>query len=286
MDFYSDLALEAKNLSEKGYDEEEEDKAGFHVTRIDVKTKEGAKALGRDAGRYTTVDLPDYSLPADLFEKAVGVISEEITALARLKKRDSVLIVGLGNAEITPDSLGPFTLRRAVVTRHLKKTLPRFLSEGEFRDVSGLVPGVLGQTGIESLEITRSVVESVKPDAVILIDSLAARTLSRLGRAVQISDRGLVPGGGVGNSRAEISEKTLGVRCLSIGVPTVMTAESLISRGRKKKSALTDAEASMIITPKDVCQMINECSRLIGCSLSAALHYGMTLSEISEWLRA
>ncbi|MBQ2946132.1 MAG: GPR endopeptidase [Clostridia bacterium] len=307
-DFFSDLALDERdrNISgggnEKGYNVSERTKEGVKITRVEVTSLDGEKALNREKGLYSTVEIEDFAVPEEDFPSVVRVIADEISDIAKLKEGDSVLVVGLGNDLITPDSLGPLVLKKTIVTRHLKQNAPSLYFSENMREVSGIVPGVLGQTGLESFEITESVVKRIKPDAVLLIDSLAARNLERLTKAIQISDRGLIPGGGVGNSRAEISESTLGVKCISVGVPTVVSAESLVSDvissalERKNmsditadellKNSLSPFEASLIVTPKDIRQIISQCARLLGYAVNCALHSDLDCDSISDWLNA
>ena len=307
MDFFSDLAIDeheriVKSLKkENGYSVKEEKNGFITVSRMKVLNEEGEKAVNRIKGNYVTLTLDDYSIPEESYENSVNIIADEILKTAKLKESDSVLVVGLGNDLITPDSLGPSVARKTVSTRHLLNKTPSVCFGEKLREVSVIIPGVLGQTGIESFEITQSIVQKIKPDAVLLIDSLAAKGLERLAKAIQISDSGLVPGGGVGNSRAEISEKTLGAKCISIGVPTVVSAESLtqdiVSKYIKKngikgldvkemtENTLSPFEAGMIITPKDISQIIREFSRLLGFAVNSALHFGMKISNASDWLK-
>ncbi len=306
MDFYSDLALEERERSlnegneEKGYRVTELNSNGFPVSRLEIFSKEGERALNRESGVYSTVTVEDFAIPEESFEDCVKAIAKEIEAVAKLKDRERVLVVGLGNDSITPDALGPAVLKKTVVTRHLIKNAPDLFFGENMREVFGIVPGVLGQTGIESFEIVESVVKKTKPDLVVLIDSLAAKSLKRLTRAVQISDRGLIPGGGVGNSRAEISEKTLGVRCVSIGIPTVVTAENLISDSLERalvtknitdisaneiiEGSLLPFEASLIVTPKDIRKILAQCAKVTAYAVNYALHSHLDCNAISDWL--
>ena len=306
MDFYSDLALEERerHLNEgkedKGYTVTELESGGFSVTRVDVFSDEGEKALNREKGFYSTVFIDDFAIPEESFDSAVSVIAAEIEKAASLSDEESVLVVGLGNDGIMPDALGPAVLKKTVVTRHLIQNAPDIFFGENMREVFGIVPGVLGQTGLESFEIVESIVKKANPDLVLLIDSLAARNLERLTKAVQISDRGLIPGGGVGNSRAEISKRTLGVRCVSVGIPTVVAAESLITDSLKKalsskgltdispddviKGSLSPFEASLIVTPKDIRRIIAQSAKVTAYAINSALHHRLSCDAISDWL--
>ena len=206
--------------------------------------------------------------------RAARAVGAELKALLGEKSR-SVLVAGLGNAQMTPDAIGPKSTEHILVTRHLGES-PVFSA---LAAVSVLTPGVLGRTGIESLDLVRGAVRAVQPDALIVIDALASRSLSRLCTTVQLSDTGIVPGSGVGNSRQEFSRRTLGVPVVAVGVPTVMDAAGAL------QPALTrDMPQGLLVTLRDVDARVREMGRLVGYGCDLALHRGLSLAEIPTFL--
>ncbi len=236
----TDLALEQKErfesdqvevqgvaLEEK-YDEEREIK----VTTVKIETENGAKVMGKPVGTYITMEAPNMAVPDEEYHREISV--ELMKFLSRFMKRDrkdySVLVVGLGNRKVTPDALGPYVVDNLNITRHIVKEYGKYaMGEEHVRLVSAIVPGVMGQTGMETVEIIRGVVRETKPDLIIAIDALAARSSKRLNRTIQIADTGINPGSGVGNHRNAITEETVGVPVLAIGVPTVVDAATIVN---------------------------------------------------------
>jgi spore protease len=204
-----------------------------------------------------------------------------------LPKEGLVLVVGLGNENITPDALGPKTINLMIATRHISKEIADSVGLGDLRTVAAISPGVLGQTGIETGEIIQGVIKSVKPVAVLTIDALASRKLSRLGCTIQISDAGVTPGSGIGNSRAQISRQTLGVPVVSVGVPTVVDAATLVYDLMGKdideeeiEEKLDHNKSQMIVTPKEVDLLIDRASRLLALAINSALQPTLTAEDI------
>lgn len=238
----TDLALEAHELATGGRldlavpgvrTEREEHPFGY-VVRVDVLTEEGGRIIGKLPGRYVTLHIPELRTRWREFSGEVApVLAEEIEAfLTRLEVRpgEPVLVVGLGNWNATPDNVGPLTVSKVLVTRHLHEY--RVLSEellGRMRPVAALSPGVLGLTGVETAEVVRGVVDAIRPAAVICIDALASKSVDRIGTTVQIADVGINPGSGVGNKRMGLTRETLGVPVLALGVPTVIYATTIVS---------------------------------------------------------
>ncbi|MDO4313413.1 MAG: GPR endopeptidase [Eubacteriales bacterium] len=237
----TDLALEEKErfasdnveipgvVLEESYDEERE----IRITTVRIKTEKGAKTMGKPVGTYITLEAPNMSVPDEGYHQEV---SEELMKfLKQLVKEDkdkeySVLIVGLGNRQVTPDALGPYVVDNLNITRHIIKEYGRYaVDEQNVKLVSAIVPGVMGQTGMETVEIVKGVVAETKPDFVIAIDALAARSSKRLNRTIQIADTGIHPGSGVGNHRNAINEETIGVPVIAIGVPTVVDAATIVN---------------------------------------------------------
>ncbi|WP_163151550.1 GPR endopeptidase [Anoxybacillus sp. MB8] len=204
---------------------------GVHFSFVEV-TEEGAKTLGKKAGKYLTIEAQGIrTQDTDLQQKVEKLFAKHFyTFLQQLgiSKEASCLVVGLGNAEVTPDALGPLAVSNLVVTRHLFQLQPESVQDG-FRSVSALAPGVMGMTGIETSDVIAGIVEKIQPDFIIAIDALAARSIERVNATIQISDTGIHPGSGVGNKRKELSKQTLGIPVIAIGVPTVVDAVSIAS---------------------------------------------------------
>ena len=282
----TDLALEAKELwREKtssalppGAEGETRTEGGCTLETLVVAAPEAAKALGKPMGKYITV-TPEALLRREegAFEEAAALLGRELRSLLDLRSGASVLVAGLGNEAITPDSLGPRTLRHVLATRHLVSSLPETF--GAFRPVSALATGVLGNTGMESAELVKAVAEKLRPDAVIAVDALAARRLGRVCRTVQLTDTGIAPGSGVGNARKELSRGTLGVPVVGLGVPTVVDAATLAAdlteqAGLGEISAADFGEygGGMMVTPREIDQQITLMARLLGYGIDLALH--------------
>ena len=209
----------------------EKEEQGVKISTVEI-TKEGEKAIGKKAGRYLTLEVQGIrQQDTELQEKVEEVFAKEFNQLMKqLKISDeaSCLIVGLGNWNVTPDALGPMAVENLLITRHLFSLQPENVQDG-FRSVSAIVPGVMGLTGIETSDIIHGVIEKSKPDFVIAIDALAARSIERVNSTIQISDTGIHPGSGVGNKRKELSMETLGIPVIAIGIPTVVDAVSITS---------------------------------------------------------
>ena len=262
MQLRTDLAIEAREIageSVSGVDFEEYSRGGMKLSRLTIKNTQAKQALGKDIGTYITVELPSLTDNFQETDERIKIIGEEIRRL--LPVNGLLLVAGLGNMEITPDSLGPKTV--AVVQT-----------------------GVTGQTGIETGEYLQSIVKAIKPNAVIAIDALASRRLERLGCTLQISDTGISPGAGVGNHRTKICEETLGVPVISIGVPTVVDVQTLAGDLLGNRYYFQDASAlapdgrQMIVIPREIDLLTERASRLIAFALNAAIQDRFTLSEL------
>lgn len=239
----TDLALEEKErfesdnveisgvVLEEDYDETLE----IRITRVKIETENGAKAMGKPAGVYLTLEAPNLAVPDEDYHREISEKladhMEELLHENHLTGRDiSVLVVGLGNCQVTPDALGPYVADNLCVTRHIVREYGKYAMGMERAQlVSAIVPGVMGQTGMETLEIVKGVVTETKPDLVIAVDALAARNSRRLNRTIQIADTGIHPGSGVGNHRNGLTRETLGVPVIGIGVPTVVDAATIVS---------------------------------------------------------
>ena len=240
----TDLAMEQKErfesdnvevsgvVLEEEYDEEKEIK----ITTVRIETENGAKAMGKPVGTYLTLEAPNMAAADEGYHRE---ISETLAGFLEKYMKDteenqekgySVLVVGLGNREVTPDALGPYVVDQLNVTRHIVQEYGRYaVGKGGSRIVSAIVPGVMAQTGMESAEIIRGIVNETTPDLIMVIDALAARSTKRLNRTIQISDAGIHPGAGVGNHRSEITKDTMGIPVIAIGVPTVVDAATIVN---------------------------------------------------------
>ena len=275
MNARTDLAIEKdsfisgdrpKGIRRKNFETEK-----TKVTKISVLDKEAAEAIGKPVGEYITVELDEFSYDTELLDDRMKSISTQISSL--LPKGDgTVLVAGIGNKDITPDALGPRCAEGIFSTRHITSELAEEIGLDFLNPVCSLATGVLGQTGIETGEIIKSVADAIKPKAVIVIDALAAAGLERLGRTVQITDTGITPGSGVGNKRAEISKNTLGVPVIAIGVPTVVDAVTLARAMTGNKTATESSEAqNMMVTPREIDVMIERAAKLISLCVNCAL---------------
>lgn len=213
---------------EETYDEERE----IRTTRVVVETENGAKMMGKPVGTYLTIEAPNMAVPDEDYHREISKkLAEDIKELVPERKEEvSVLVVGLGNREVTPDALGPYVADHLHVTRHIVKEYGKYaMGKDQVYLVSAVVPGVTGQTGMETLEIVKGIVEETEPDFVVAIDALAARNSKRLNRMIQITDTGICPGSGVGNHRLALNSETLGVKVIGIGVPTVVDAVTIVN---------------------------------------------------------
>ena len=265
MKHYSDLAAECRELVPEieGIFENKCSKNGVTVHTLEIKSDGAAQKIGRAKGIYITIELGKINI-----SDTATVIKDEILKLLP-QNRGTVLVAGLGNRNITPDAIGPETAAGVLATRHISDTLASRIGLSDLESVAVISPGVLGQTGIETAEIVKSTASVVDASAVIVIDALTAASVTRLCNTVQITNSGIHPGSGVGNKRSEISEKTLGVPCIAIGVPTVVNAATLVSEsvGKEIKSA-----PEMIVTPKDIDGIIKELGSVLALSVNLALH--------------
>jgi spore protease len=292
MNFRTDLALERREIIEEaepeGIKSETFETNGAKITRIEVINEKGEKALGKPIGKYITVEVPPFTRSAQLDDGQLDAIAKELPSL--LPQTGLVLVVGLGNTEITPDALGPKSIELVLATRHISSELAKSAGLGDLRPVACFVPGVLGRTGVETGETILGVIKTVNPSAVITIDALAARRLSRLGRTVQMADTGVTPGSGVGNARAEICQKNLGVPVIAVGVPTVVDAATLaydlVSKSNQQvneeemRGKLEPEGSQMMITPREIDLVIERAARLIAMSINRALQPHISVEDM------
>ncbi len=294
----SDLAYESRTklhgadgewLAAHGVSYSETCEDGVQVASLEIKTDEGAELIGKPKGKYVTAFCGRLrTLDEKSFEKLRAVLAGHIRALARsllgkaLSKEHGVLVVGLGNREMTSDAIGPMTVDKMIVTRHIKNADAALWDELGMCEVSAFSPGVLGQTGIETLELVRGAAKNVSPSLVIVIDALAARSLDRLACTVQLSDAGIEPGSGIGNRRKAMKSETVGFPVMSIGVPTVVDSSTLVydalaragveEIGDELRSVL-ESGRGFFVSPKDSDLICDEVSTL----LSEAINLAMTV---------
>lgn len=319
----TDLAVENREIykeaykeDSKGVDIEKEENDNYTVTRIKVLNEEGSKNLQKAIGTYITIDVPALNKSdEDLKDEISQLVAKEIKALGKNKPNSKTLIIGLGNWNITPDSLGPRVVERVLVTRQYFVNYNKEIDE-TVANVAALSPGVMGITGIETVEIVKGVVEKVKPDLVIAVDALASRKMERISTTIQISDTGISPGAGVGNNRMELTEKTLGVPVIAIGIPTVVDAATIVNdtldliiESLKKeaevgtefykllsdisseekytliKEVLNPYMKNVVVTPTDIDTVIDDLSIIVANGLNMALHPGIDLEDVNRYIR-
>lgn len=309
----TDLAVEAKELAEgphhnpiSGVNEQVEEANGIKITRLEVSNAAASQAIGRTIGNYVTLEVPalrngDTGLQQQVAE-AFAREFEQFLSRIGIGKNASVLIVGLGNWNVTPDSLGPLVVENALITRQFYELVPDQVSPG-YRNVSAVAPGVLGLTGIESSEVVQGIIDRTKPDVIIAIDALASRSLERINTTIQIADIGIHPGSGIGNKRRGLTQEILGVPCIAIGVPTVCYASTIVNnvlemmknhfgQGNSKtkeimgllddisenerlalvKEVLEPLGHDLIVTPKEIDEFIEGIANIVASGLNAALH--------------
>lgn len=318
----TDLAIEARELFGKG---DKSDIPGVRVdvergeditvTRVHVEEEVGARIMGKAKGNYITLEVPGLKdNDKDLQEDVSVALSKEIARLVKLNDRSVILVVGLGNWNITPDALGPRVVEHLLVTRHIKEYIPDQIDES-VRSVCAIAPGVLGITGIETSEIIKGIVDRIKPDVVIAIDALASRKLERVNTTIQIADTGINPGSGVGNNRKQLSKETLGIPVIAIGVPTVVDAATMANdtidllldsmiEGANKDSEfyrmLKDMNRDdkykliqevlypyfghLMVTPKEVDRLVEDISVVIADGLNVALHPGIDTKDLGRYI--
>lgn len=261
---------------------------GFAVHEVRILSEDAAREIGKPQGRYLTLELDALiRREEDAFPRACKALSTLLRELLPHPNDGPVLIAGLGNRMITPDAIGPQTADHVIATRHLVAQSPAIFAD--WRPVSALAPGVLGQTGVETGEVICGVLDRVRPAAVIAVDALAAGRLSRLLRTVQLADTGITPGAGVGNARAALNKETLGVPVIVVGVPTVVDGATLAHEissqlGQPACEALDDLSQPVMITTRDIDREVADISRMIGYAVNMALHPHLSVADIDLYL--
>ncbi len=319
----TDLAIEAREFYNKqenradipGVEVDVENKEDITVTRVKVVEDVGAQIIGKPKGNYITIEVPKLKEnDMDIHNEAGKILAEEVTSIVDLNDQSVILVVGLGNWNVTPDALGPRVVEHLLVTRHIKEYVPDQVDEG-VRSVCAVAPGVLGITGIETSEIIKGIVDRVKPNLVIAIDALASRKMERISTTIQLADTGINPGSGVGNNRKELSQESMGVPVIAIGVPTVVDAATMASdtidlvidtlisespNGGEFYNMLKDMDrtekyklisevispnvGNLMVTPKEIDRLIDDIAIVIANGLNLALHPSIGPEDMDRYL--
>ena len=317
--FRTDLALESKEM----YDEENNveisgvvvdkaNKGSVDITRIEITDENGSQALGKPKGNYITLEVPGLrNADSDLKDEVSLALSNELRNIIQFKDDLKVLVVGLGNQRVTPDALGPLTVSKIKVTRQFFLTYKKDKDES-MSCVSALIPGVMGTTGIETVEIIKGAAEKVNPDLIIAVDALAARRVERINTTIQITDSGINPGAGVGNRRLQLNSDSLGIRVVAIGVPTVIDSFTVVfdsieelgqcdndqkignyfgqlsqvlkNNGNIVNEMLNTCSRKMIVTANDIDALVQDFSQIIANSLNISLHPGLKLEDVNKYM--
>lgn len=300
MDIRTDLAVEATVMNKEkinGVDFECIEEEGIKIERVKISSVEAQNAIGKPMGNYVTVTVRDLSdNDKEEYEAACMCVAREIKSILNIEEKASVLTVGLGNEAITADSIGPKCVKKLLVTRHIKELMPEEIDQS-VRSVSALMPSVMALTGIETSEIVKAVAEKIKPAAVIVIDALAARSMSRLGKTIQIADTGINPGSGVGNNRKELSRQTMGVPVIAVGVPMVVDAFTVafdcmeIAAKEEDRQRFLEiyrqmepGNADMVVTPKDVDSLSERSAKIIANGINIALQSALGKEDIDQYV--
>ena len=298
----TDIFKKNNNISDNvdGIETIVREEGNIKITEVKVTNENGANSIGKPIGDYITIDIKELKLATDEELESYGnVLSGELKKLIdkHVGKQDEILVVGLGNIYVTPDSLGPKVINEVDVTRHILKYMPEVLEEGT-RAVSAISPGVLGTTGMETLEIVNGIVDNVKPKLIIVIDALASRSMDRISSSIQLADTGIVPGAGVGNTRKELSQNTLNIPVIALGIPTVVESAVLVNdcldlfitklqqeaksndylnqlkekdNYEEIKEALIPNDYNMIVTPKEIDELIENMKDVVARGINFAV---------------
>lgn len=313
----TDLALEAREMLTKQVREdipgvlvETSEDDDLIITRVNISTPEAERMMGKAKGRYITIEAPGLRYKnTPLQQKIMNMLATELAAMVNLPRNATVLIVGLGNWNVTPDALGPRSAHKIVVTRHLQELLSPEL-KGGVRSVCAIAPGVLGITGMETAEIIQGIVSNIKPDLVVAIDALAAASSHRVITTIQLANTGIHPGSGVGNKRFGLTEASLGVPVVAIGVPTVVHASTIamdtintlqehaaFGRYFKSMANLSDQDrqtivrqvlpemlGDLMVTPKEVDRLIEDIAAVVAGGINQAMHPNIDYENIHMYL--
>lgn len=319
---HTDLAIESKELySEKNNVEVEGvsvdvvEMENYSITRVEVLNQIGMERLNKPIGKYITLDVHALNkADEDLKDDVSKALAKEILNFKLNRPDSKILIIGLGNWNISPDALGPKVVDKVLVTRQYFVNYDK-TSDETMANVAAMSPGVMGMTGIESMDIIKGIVDKIKPDLLIAVDALASRKMDRISKTIQISDTGISPGSGVGNKKMSLNKESLGIPVLSIGIPTVVNAATIVNdsldlilstlketaeKGQEFYGLLDDLSqedkyslieevlnpymANTIVTPKDIDVVIDDLSIIIANGLNIALHPGIGLEDVNRYI--
>lgn len=296
MQLRTDLAMEAvKSLKSQieGMRQVKKIEGNLKITQVTIESESAAQKIGKLMGEYITIELPALTDNCDNTKENSETIAGQIKSL--LPHKGLVFVVGLGNEAITPDALGPKTIKLILATRHISGEIARSAGLNSLRPVAVMAPGVLGQTGIEVSEVILSIIKRITPAALIVVDALASAETSRLGTTIQICNTGISPGAGVGNARPGLNKETMGVPVIGVGVPTVVDAQTLA----RDLFAVKDNDVKclneisnktmprgerMIVTPREIDLLIERSSKLLAMSINSALQPDFSAKEIMALL--
>ena len=315
----TDLALEVQESMQEeitdGVDVSTDENDVSIITTVKISTDTASEKMGKPRGTYITIESPLMKEnDVSSHEEIISQIAKSINSLAKIDENSSVLVIGLGNWNVTPDALGPKVVSKVLVTRHIFDTLPEELSGG-VNSLAAVSPGVMGITGIETQEIVKGIANKVNPDLIIAVDALAARKTSRINATIQMSDAGISPGAGVGNKRKELSKNTLGIPVIAIGIPTVVDAATLVNDAMDRilddmikasdesmgfystlkaledeekydliYNILSPYEENMFVTPKEVDEVITRLSNIVANGINIAVHQGIHLEDMNKFI--
>lgn len=320
---YTDLAIERRELYQEenkgeieGVSVDVVEEENYTITTVKILNEKGSSIMGRPKGTFITLEVPNLNKSnEDLKDEISIALSKVLLSLTEGLKRDKVLIIGLGNWNISSDALGPKVVDRVLVTRHFFINYKKETDES-MANVAAMSPGVMGVTGIETFDIVKGIVDKIKPDLVIAVDALASRKMERVSTTIQLTDVGITPGSGVGNRRQGLNMESLGVPVISIGIPTVVNAATMVNDTMEliieslKKEAevgkefyalleelsqeekytlieevLNPYSANVIVTPKDIDVLIDDLSIIVANGLNIALHPGIGIEDVNRYIR-
>lgn len=252
----------------------------IEITEISVESQKASEILDRPIGKYITLENVEgcFSLYSDLYNEQVELLAKQLKKLIP-EETEKIMVVGLGNTVITPDSLGPVSADKIFATRHIKR-LAKDIDTSDLKEITVVKTGVMAQTGLESSEYVKAVIKQTEPQLVVAIDALACSDISHLGTTIQLTDTGISPGSGVENARKELSAKTLGIPCIAVGVPTVADMNTLAE-------AMCEGDVNsefngMIVTPKSIDNLIIRTASIISTAMNRVFHPTLTDEEITS----
>jgi len=320
---FTDLAVESREIYKPEEKKEIEgisinvkEEKNYSVTIVEVLNNQGSASIKKPVGKYITIDVPNLDkTDEDLKDEISIALSKELKSITEGYKKDKILIIGLGNWNISSDSLGPKVVDRVLVTRQFFVNYNKEFDE-TMANIAAMAPGVMGITGIETGDIVKGIVDKIKPDLVVAVDALSSRKMNRVSTTIQISNVGINPGSGVGNNRGALSKETLGIPVIAVGIPTVVNAATLASDtmdliisslkntaeigkefytlldelSREEKYSLIEEVlnpfmGNVIVTPKDIDVIIDDLSIIIANGLNIALHPGIDLKDVNRYIR-